>query len=140
MASSKGISPIIAAVLLVAVSLGVVGVFSGWAPELIQSLTQSTSDTADRRIECDQASIEISSAAEQNENTLVTLRNRGNVRLENVTVAGFQGDVLQNQTDAQVIDQGKSKNFNISGETGLDRVSAFSARCGSVTDQTQEIS
>jgi len=44
----KGISPIIASVLLVAVSLAVAGIFSGWAPEIVQTFTDSTEDQAEK--------------------------------------------------------------------------------------------
>lgn len=138
MASRKGISPIIAAVLLVAVSLGVVGVFSGWAPQLIQTLTEETSNTTQNRIECDRGSIEIMSAAEDGSDTVVTVRNRGRTDL-NVSVAGFSGDILQNSS-YEPIGQGQAETITLSGTTGLDQINAFTEECGSITDTTEQIS
>jgi flagellin-like protein len=44
--SRKGISPLIAAVLLIAFTMAVAGMFSQWAPNLLQSIQQDTSQDA----------------------------------------------------------------------------------------------
>lgn len=138
MTQRKGVSPIIAAVLLVAVSLSVVGIFSGWAPQLIQTLTDETTNTTQNRIECDRGSIEIMSAAESGDDTVVTVRNRGRTDL-NVSVAGFSGEILQNSS-YKTISQGQAETINLSGTTSLDQINAFTEECGSITDSTEEIS
>lgn len=138
MSKRKGVSPIIAAVLLVAVSLGVVGVFSGWAPQLVQSLTESTSNTTEHRIDCDRSSLEIMSATYDSGDTIVTVRNRGRTDLSNVTVIGFTNEQLDGQ-DSNNIPQGAVESFNISGSEA-DAVEAVSEDCGSVTDRVEDIS
>lgn len=138
MSKSKGISPIIAAVLLVAVTLGVVGVFSGWAPQLIQSLTESTTNTTEHRIDCDRASLEIMSATYDSGDTIATVRNRGRTDLSNVTVIGFVNDQLSGQ-DSNNIPQGSVESFNISGSEA-DIIEVVSQDCGSVTDRIEDIS
>lgn len=138
MDSMKGISPIIASVLLVAVSLGVVGVFSGWAPELIQSITDQTSNQTEERIECDQASMEIISAFHDS-NTTVSMRNRGDVDLDEVTLVAFNSqDTIQTQANTSL---SKGDVINVTLETGSqpNTINAYSTKCGSVTATTDDI-
>ena len=138
MPKSKGISPIIAAVLLVAVSLGVVGIFSGWAPQLIQTLTDSTTNTTEHRIDCDRASMEIMSSTYDSGDTITTVRNRGRTDLSNVTAIGFINEQLEGQ-DSNSIPQGSVESFNISGSE-VDVIEVVSEDCGSVTDRIEDIS
>ncbi|MFB6144154.1 MAG: hypothetical protein ABEJ98_02475 [Candidatus Nanohaloarchaea archaeon] len=142
MSRSKGISPIISAVLLVAVSLAVVGVFSGWAPQLIQTLTDSTSNTTQNRINCDRSSISIVSAAYRSgsDSAAVTVRNRGRTDLKNITVLAFRNEVIQGR-QAKSLARGSVSTFNITNVNNTpDRINAYSQECGSVTASTEEIS
>lgn len=138
MSSRKGISPIIASVLLVAVSLSVVGVFSGWAPELIQSLTDQTSNQTEQRLQCDQASIEIISAY-YDSNTTVSMRNRGNIELGDVTLVAFdERDTIQGQSNI-TLSEGEIANVSISTGSKPSTINAYSNECGSVTATTESI-
>lgn len=138
MDSMKGISPIIASVLLVAVSLGVVGVFSGWAPELIQSITEQTSNQTEERLQCDQASMEIISAFHDS-NTTVSMRNRGSVDLDEVTLVAFDDqDAIQDQVNTS-LGQGDIINVTLDVSSKPSTVNAYSTQCGSVTATTDNI-
>lgn len=135
MSSSKGISPIIASVLLVAVSLGVVGVFSGWAPELIESITDQTSNQTEQTLECEQASMEIISAFHDtnSQNTTVSMRNRGSITLDEVTLVAFDSqDIIEDQANTS-IKEGEVINVTLSPSEKPSVVNAYSTQCSSVT-------
>lgn len=131
----KGISPIIASVLLLAVSLSVVGVFSGWAPQLAQDITDSTENSTMQTIACNEAALEIRSASVDGETVNIALRNSGSEDLTDITLVAYDssGNILQ-QNSGISLDSGSIADENITGVTGTAaQVEALSGECGSVT-------
>lgn len=59
MISRKGISPLIAAVMLLAFVMAIGGLFSEWSGELVESSTQDASDTQGEVLDCSARSIEL---------------------------------------------------------------------------------
>ncbi len=140
----KGISPILASVLLLAVTLSVVGVFSGWAPQIAETVQGETENKTLHRLQCDKASVDIVSASYNTsggEDLVVAVRNTGREDLDNLTVTEFdENDVLGEQTDLSV-SAGELNDANISSgvETSPSYVRVYSEKCGSVTAETTEI-
>lgn len=139
----KGVSPIIASVLLLAVSLAVVGIFSGWAPELAQDVTQSTSNSTYETIACNEASVEIRSAYYDSSNSKVTLsvRNNGDEDLNNLSLVAFDqnGKILAQENDVSIA-SGQISEKTISGSGSEPAyVEALSGQCGSVTYRIDDI-
>lgn len=135
----KGISPIIASVLLIAVSLSVAGIFTGWAPNIAQTFTDSTDETAEQRISCDQASIEMYSAS-PNSDLDVAVRNNGDIDFEGdneVNVVAFDEDDIPIGDETIAVDTGSIEDDSISIDEGsaddVEYVTAFSEECGDVT-------
>jgi len=130
----KGISPIIASVLLVAVSLAVAGIFSGWAPEMVQTFTDSTEDQADQRITCDRASLDISSANLDGDTVEVAVRNNGDEDLD-VTAAAVDEDGIPvgEQDQDNMIPSGELDTLEVTGAGDADSVEVFTPDCGDVT-------
>lgn len=139
----KGISPIVAAVLLVAVTLSVVGIFSGWAPNLIKDVTDETGNSTIQTLNCDQASIDIGPAFynSTSDELTVAVRNSGRTDLPDIIVAAFN-------SNEQIIEQKSGVNRS-SGElndtvvSGVDEtpsyIQAFSQECGNVQNTLEEI-
>lgn len=139
----KGISPIIASVLLLAVTLSVASIFSGWGPNLVRSVTDSTENQTENTINCNQAGVGITSAKYYSSasppETAVVVRNRGNSDLDNLQIAAWKNELPMNDT---VISLG-SGNFtttNVSTSSKPDRIEAYSQTCSSVTDTYETIS
>lgn len=139
--SRKGISPILASVLLLAATLAVAGIFTGWAPNLVQTVTEATEDQTEHRIECDRASLEMVSSNYNGSAVETALRNNGQMDLPDITLAVFnEGDSLIAQETNITLDSGQ-----LSDETVHDvdedpgYVNAYSGNCGSV-DQSIEVS
>jgi flagellin-like protein len=139
----KGISPIIASVLLLAVSLAVVGIFSGWAPELAQDVTESTSNSTYETIACNEASVEIRSAYYDSGNTeaVLSVRNTGDEDLNNLTLAAFNqtGEILAQENDVSIARGALSEETISSVDSTPDYIEAFSTQCGSVTYRIDDI-
>jgi len=139
----KGISPIIASVLLLAVSLAVVGIFSGWAPKLAQDVTQSTSNSTYETIACNEASVEIRSAYYDSASNNVTLsvRNDGDEDLNSLSLVAFDSDsTIINKTQDVSIVKGEISEETITVASEPAYIEALSTNCGSVTYRIDDIS
>jgi flagellin-like protein len=136
----KGISPILASILLFAVTVSVVGIFANFAPNLVTSLTQETGQQAESQIQCEGAGLAFEGVNydTSGQTATYTLRNTGDTDLLNVSVVSFG-------PDSTVLDQNSSVNVYVgnltsvkqnSGGTGFgtdpEFVKAFSEQCGSI--------
>jgi len=139
--SRKGISPILAAVLLFAVTVSVVGIFANFAPNLVTSLTSGTQQQAEGRIQCEGAGISFEGVNYDSSAPSVTsnIRNTGETNLTNITVAVFndQNVVINQSQDITVSTTGITDETLATDGQGVsdntpDYVQAFSGQCGSI--------
>ncbi|MBC5793487.1 MAG: hypothetical protein H8Z69_05655 [Nanohaloarchaea archaeon] len=140
----KGISPIVASVLLLAVTMSTVVVFSSWAPDLAENVTEKTGNQTLNTLNCDKASVDTVSAYYNSSSTdlTITARNTGGVPLKNIVIAAFDSNNV-------IIQQGEGLSLS-NGEvndTKLDSLSSkpsyvktFSTTCTSATDRLDDIS
>jgi len=86
----KGISPLIAAVLLIAFTISVGGIFAEWSGELATSSTNDNSEAQQKILDCTSMSIEIVEIKQDyaNNDLNVTLRS-SNGAVGNVSVRAF---------------------------------------------------
>ncbi|MBY6293923.1 hypothetical protein GLU60_00870 [Nanohaloarchaea archaeon H01] len=137
----KGISPIIASVLLLAVSLAVVGIFSGWAPQLATQVTDRTENSTLETLNCNEASMDIESAFHDGSQVVLSVRNTGSENLENLTFVAYnENEVIMAQNDGVSLNSGSVGNETISDvSTEPSYVEGFSTTCGSVTSRIDDI-
>lgn len=141
--SRKGISPIIASVLLLAVSLAVVGIFSGWAPSLAQDVTERTENSTMETIACNEASLNIESAYYNSSSgdTTVSLRNTGDGNLPAITLVAYDDNeqIMNQKTDVN-LPEGNITDAKITSlSSPPSYIEAYSTSCGSVTDRIDSI-
>jgi len=141
---SKGISPIIAAVLLMAVTLSVISIFSSWAPNLVKDVTDETTNSTLHTISCEKAQVSIQSAYYDSGSSEVTVavRNTGTKALPDVSVASFDSN---DQNTAQKTGLNLSRGeLNSTVMTGINNkpsyIKAFSSTCTSIEDRLDDIS
>lgn len=60
--NSKGISPIVSSVLVLAVAISVMGIYANWAPDFAGDLAGEFSNQSDQRIKCSNAGIAVRNA------------------------------------------------------------------------------
>lgn len=141
--TKKGISPILASVLLLAVTISVAGVFSGWAPNLAQSVTGQTENQTEQRLSCNEASAEFISANYDSTNTEVNLavRNTGGEDFDELILAAFNSDdTLVTQTNISV-PAGSVTDTTISGVSSVPAyVNLYSQECSDVSSTIDDIS
>jgi flagellin-like protein len=133
----KGISPILASVLLLAVTISVAGVFSGWAPSLAQTVTEQTGNQTEQRLACNQASAEFISVNYDSGNSEVNLalRNDGGEDFSELILVAFNSeDNLLAQENISV-DAGNVANTTISNvNSAPSYVNLYAQECSDVTD------
>jgi flagellin-like protein len=141
--TKKGISPILASVLLLAVTISVAGVFSGWAPNIAEAVTGQTENQTEHRLDCNQASAEFISGTYDSGNSEVdtALRNSGRSDFEELIVIAFDSnDDLMEQTNIS-IGAGHVKNTTISNVNSEPAyLKLYSQKCGDVTGRLDDIS
>lgn len=132
----KGISPLIAAVLLIAFTMAVASIFAQWAPQLIQDAQGDTSDRAQEIQACSDITLEVISA----DGTAATVQQKtGNSAAGNVTVTWFYSD---GTSPAQATNEFTSSREAVefsSGATGtLDRLEVDLNNCEGASTTTYE--
>ena len=122
--SSKGLSPIVAVVLLIPFVLAVGTLVSPFFMDLSQKSQQEAKEDQERVMDASSASIEIISLQHNNDtgNLTVTVENTGSVELENISVTVY-GDELSQETFDQVLDPAEVAQYviQVGGQEGLDR-------------------
>ncbi|MFB6166648.1 MAG: SUMF1/EgtB/PvdO family nonheme iron enzyme, partial [Candidatus Nanohaloarchaea archaeon] len=93
MESRKGISPLVAAVLLMAFTISVAGLFGQWVPNLLQDTTDQVSSRADRITNCGEARVKLYEVRQMGDGEIkFSFQVKGDTELENFTAALFNED------------------------------------------------
>ncbi|MFB6145663.1 MAG: archaellin/type IV pilin N-terminal domain-containing protein [Candidatus Nanohaloarchaea archaeon] len=134
----KGISPILASVLLLAVTISVVGIFSGWAPQVAQNIMGQTEQNANQSVSCsNDASVTIVSGNYDGSSSVtLAVRNTGDKDLNNLILAAFySNNTIMGQSSASIT-AGKLSSESISSLSGKPAyIKAFSQECPRATDR-----
>ncbi len=131
----KGVSPLIAAVLLIAFTMAVAAILTAWVTTFTQEQTETVGEQSEQVIECSYATLSVFDATWDNdsEQMQVTVANTGNIDFRNVTVivlkdAGVAGqgtiDGLETSDVASV-----PGGINYSRNTAPDTVRVSSPDC-----------
>lgn len=137
--SRKGVSPLIATVLLIAFALGVGSIFAQWAPELIQSTQSGISEQSDNIIKATDSGLDIVSASYDynSGNVSIVFQNTGESDLSNLTVTSLANKTNQKQLDKTLSEKEiKSVDLKSSSKPKLVEVSH---RELSVSDREDDI-
>jgi flagellin-like protein len=137
----KGISPLIAAVLLIAFTMAVASIFAQWAPQLIQDAQGDTSDRAQEIQSCSDITLDVITA--NTENTTIQQKTGDNAA-GNLTVTWYYTDgtspaqnssvELTTSREAVKVTGGDSA----AGSDALDRVEVDLTDCEGASTTTYE--
>jgi flagellin-like protein len=118
----KGISPMIATVLLIAFTVGVGGIVSVWFSSLTSSQTGTVSSTAEKSAKCDGSSLLVEEVRYKSGHNLVNVTfryNTGSEPLRNITITVTGGGLTNSSstlytTSDFVLGQTDSVQINVS--------------------------
>ncbi len=132
----KGISPLIAAVLLIAFTISIGGIFAEWSGSLIDSSTQDNTEAQQQILDCTSMNIEIIDIQEDyaNSNLDVTLRS-DNGAVGNVTVTAFPSLAVGN---VEMTSAGQVEIVSLDVSEQQNEVQAASQKCDMETVQDLE--
>lgn len=135
----KGISSLISTVLVLSVTVTVAGLFSSWAPGLVNDVTDGVNNQTSERLNCNEGSIDIVSAKYYaGENTTAVVRNTGTLDLKNIRLSAWENDLPMNSTVIS-IGPGNFTSQNVSTTSKPTSVRAYSQRCGDITSVFEDI-
>ncbi len=135
----KGISPVISIVLILMVTMTVLGIFSSWAPSLVQNILGDTENQSLHQTKCNKGSVEILSAKHfADGNTTVVVRNTGTIELTDVQVSAWKNDLPAGNI-VMSISRGDYSVDNISSGSKPDYIQAMSGNCDNPTDRFEDI-
>lgn len=135
----KGISTIVSTVMVLAVAISMVGIFSGWAPNVLGDVLDSTENQTTEQTTCNQASIEIRSATydSNNDRTTAVVSNESTVNVGEIRVSAWDEGSLLGSTSKSL--DGGLESINVSSSSTPTRVEASSLDCPSTSDKISEI-
>ncbi len=139
----KGISPILAAVLMVAIAVTVVPIFAGWFNTLIGSTTKTVENKTDETVRCNAASLSIEDVYLDNANSRARMivRNSGytNEQVRSAVVYSNTGTPATNLTEFPVnVTRGGYAYFNFDTSSLIPACANFSfAIVGSACDSVR---
>lgn len=130
----KGISPLIAAVILIAFTLAVGSLSMAWMSSFTEDTTDAVGDEGQRQVACSQARLDLLNTSWDQDNLSVTVANTGVEPLPEVIIAAQDdGNVVR---DTVAVDPGSinSTELSLSGSADMVRVSPVS--CPGISSQT----
>lgn len=120
---SKGISPLIAAVLLIAFTMGIAGIAGPYMTQLMQESTEGQQEQADTLLDASKAGLEIMDASySSSEDTVeVTVRNTGSIPIEKYAVSAFGDDTGQTQVN-ETLDKKEVSTVKVNTTSTPDKI------------------
>lgn len=136
----KGISAVVSTVMVLLVSVAAVGLFSSWAPDIVQDLTSSTGNQSRNQVDCNDADLEIESAEywDSKSNTTAVVRNTGTMKLNNVRIEAWEDDIPMNFT-VTTLKPGNFTTENITTTREPTSVRTVSQECSNAQDRFEDI-
>ncbi len=137
----KGVSPLIAAVLLIAFTMAVAAILTAWVTTFTQETTQEVGNISDELIECSYAGVSVYAASWTGNSVDVTVINTGNVDLRNVSVYAFDGASIAGQSHVTGLGVGSVAEAEITEVDSMpDTIRLSSTRCPDTTAEETHIS
>jgi len=134
--SCKGVSPLISAVMLIAFTISIGGLFAEWSGSLTDDATKDNSERQQQILDCSSMKIEIVDIQEDygNNNLEVTLRS-DNGAVGNVSVRSLPSLAVEY---ADFTSPGEVKQVSLDVSEQQDEVRAASQKCNMQTSQDIE--
>ncbi|MFB6245660.1 MAG: archaellin/type IV pilin N-terminal domain-containing protein [Candidatus Nanohaloarchaea archaeon] len=131
----KGISPLIAAVLMIAFTMAVASLFSGWIQDLQSSTQEDVSEAKEGAVSCTEYDIEIDDGTS---NSTRLIQERGPDGVGNISVIWTYSDNTDAARSYGYINTSRgfdTVTTNASGtdDASLDQIQASSLNCSDVT-------
>jgi len=132
----KGISPLIASVLLIAFTIGVAALYSGWITSFTQKTTGEVQEHSEKRVTCSYGGIVIDDVKynQSSGNISGTIENTDIIDLGNIDFEIFFTNTTRLKLDLNMtLGSGEKKSFTMNIST-YDKI-RVSTNCSNVNDE-----
>jgi flagellin-like protein len=136
----KGISPIIASVLLIALVIATAGIYSGWFTNFIKTITSTIGPTEEKRITCTYGGISLSHLEFNTSyhNLTGEIDNTDIIILGNIDLEIFYDNATREEKDLnKVLEPGEKDVFNVLIDANYQKVRVIT-NCSNVYDEVTE--
>ena len=133
----KGISPLIASVLLIALVIGVAGIYSGWFSDFIKTITSMIEKHEDVRITCTYGDVSLRNLVYNTTSSNLTgeVENTDIIPLGNIDLEIFYDNATKEDMDLNMIlIPGEKDVFNIGISSNYQKVRVLT-NCSNVHDE-----
>ncbi|MDY6761872.1 MAG: archaellin/type IV pilin N-terminal domain-containing protein [Candidatus Nanohaloarchaea archaeon] len=133
----KGVSPLIAAVLLIAFTMAVAAILTAWVTTFTQEQTSQLGNQSAKQIDCNFGQLEIFDTNSDTTWVTVAITNTGTVDFNNTSVTTLSGGSVLGKGYISDLNSGQTKSINVSwsGSTAAETVRIATSQCPQVTDQ-----
>lgn len=138
----KGISPLIAAVLLIAFTMAVAAILTAWVTTFTQTTTSDIGNRSSTQVSCSFAGLTIYDAVWDTGSSVVTVSvsNTGTRDLTGgVSVTAFLSNGSASSAEISSLDTGRVQTASISMSEKPTRVRAASIDCAGIIDEETDI-
>ncbi|MFB6292514.1 MAG: hypothetical protein ABEI58_03925 [Candidatus Nanohaloarchaea archaeon] len=138
MNARKGISPIVASLLVFVVAIAMVSIYAQWAPNLARNTSERTTSDVERDIECSSAGLSISDVSYDTakEEVILDIENTGTVRfVETIQVVAFNESVSIGRKTLEGLEVGQKQKIVFGAGKIPARIVAFTEECPSITEE-----
>jgi len=142
MKKQKGVSPVIAAILLILITMSIGSLFYGWMRTFYDNQLQKQSQLSDEQIQCSEAGFQINSCSFDSGDTniaTILLENTGYVDLNSFTVAALHTDGASDVNIGEIdLEEGGYGNVYVQVEAGksISKIKVVSRDCKTIEDTT----
>jgi len=133
----KGISPFMAVVLLVAFTLAVAGIFSGWITSFTKETTETVQTRSEERVECAYGGVALNRLIYNSTsgNLTGTIENTDIIALGNVDMEIFYDNSTRQEKDLSLtLTPGEKDTFNVEIASNYDKIRVYT-NCSNVYDE-----
>ncbi|MDY6769444.1 MAG: archaellin/type IV pilin N-terminal domain-containing protein [Candidatus Nanohaloarchaea archaeon] len=133
----KGVSPLIAAVLLIAFTMAVAAILTAWVTTFTQEQTAELGNKSAKQIDCSFGQLEIFDTTSDTTWVTVAITNTGTVDFNNTSVTTLSGGSVLGKGYLSDLGSGQTKSINVSWSSGgaAETVRIATQQCPTVTDE-----
>lgn len=138
----KGLSNVISSVLILAVSISLVSIYAGWAPDFANQLAEDAANDTNRNIKCSNAALSLENATYDlsGQATLIDLENTGTIRFtQGVRIGAFNSSSPIARKTVPLLEVGETEEVTLESEKVPDTVVATSEDCPELKKQEDSI-
>ncbi|MDY6765762.1 MAG: archaellin/type IV pilin N-terminal domain-containing protein [Candidatus Nanohaloarchaea archaeon] len=134
----KGVSPLIAAVLLIAFTMAVAAILTAWVTTFTQEQTAQLGNQSAKQIDCNFGQLDIFDTTSDTTWVTVAITNTGTVDFNNTSVTALSGGSVLGKGYISNMDSGATKSINVSWSQSeaAETVRIATQQCPQVTAQT----